>query len=49
MNYQKKFKVISTKRLTKHLINKFSILNDAKYFTLEIPKLFSIYTKQKIY
>ena len=36
MNYQKKFKVISTKRLTKHLINEFSILNGAKYFSLGI-------------
>ena len=34
MNYQKKFKAISTKGLTKDLINKFSILNEAKYFLL---------------
>ena len=31
MNYQKKIKAISTKGLTKYLINKFSILNGAKY------------------
>ena len=41
----KQVKAISTKRLTKDLINKFSILNGAKYFSLEIfQKLFSIYT-----
>ena len=32
----KKVKAISTKRLTKNLINKFSILNGAKYFSLGI-------------
>ena len=31
MNYQKKLKEISTKGLTKNLINKFRILNGAKY------------------
>ena len=36
MNYQKKVKTISTKVLTEDLINKFSILNGAKYFSLEI-------------
>ena len=33
MNYQKKVKAISTKGLTKDLINKFSILKGAKYFS----------------
>ena len=33
MNYQKKVKAIPTKRLTKDLINKFSILNEGKYFS----------------
>ena len=33
MNYQKKVKAIPTKILTKDLINKFSILNEAKYFS----------------
>ena len=33
MNYQKKVKAIPTKRFTKDLINKFSILNEAKYFS----------------
>ena len=41
----KKVKAISTKGLTKDLINKFSILNGAKYFSSGIfPNLFSIYT-----
>ena len=40
----KKVKAISTKRLTKELINKFSILNAAKYFFfINISKLLSIY------
>ena len=33
MNHQKKVKAISTKGLTKYLINEFSILNGAKYFS----------------
>ena len=33
MNYQKNVKAISTKELTKDLINKSSILNGAKYFS----------------
>ena len=36
MNYQKKVKAISTKGLTKYLINKFSILNGVKYFSFGI-------------
>ena len=36
MNYQKNLKAISTKGLTKDLINKFSIVNGAKYFFLGI-------------
>ena len=48
MNYQKKVKAIPTKRFTKDLINKFSILNEAKYFSsgkiLQISLLFNIYT-----
>ena len=36
MNYQKNLKAISTKGLTKDLINKFSIINGAKYFSLGI-------------
>ena len=34
MNYPKKVKAISAKGLTKDLINKYSILNGAKYFSL---------------
>ena len=33
MNYHKKFKAILTKRLTKDLTNKFSILNGAIYYS----------------
>ena len=33
MNFQKKVKAISTKGLAKDLIDKFSILNGAKYFS----------------
>ena len=33
MNYQKAVKAISSKGLTKDLINKFSIINAAKYFS----------------
>ena len=33
MNYQKNVKAISTKELTKDLINKSGILNGAKYFS----------------
>ena len=33
MNYQQNLKAISTKGLTKYFINKFSILNEAKYFS----------------
>ena len=33
INYQKKLKAISTKGLTKDLINKYNILNEAKYFS----------------
>ena len=39
MNYQKKVKAISTKGLTKYLINKFSVLNGVKYFFRNISKL----------
>ena len=40
----KKFKTVSPGRLTKDLINKFSILNRAKHFSFRnISKLFSIY------
>ena len=38
---------MSIKVLTKDLINKFSILNGARYFFRHISKLFSINTSQK--
>ena len=40
----KKVEAISTKGLTKDLINRISILNGIKYFFRNISKLFSIYT-----
>ena len=39
----KKFKSISTKVLTKDLINKFSILNGAKYFSPAIFQNYIVY------
>ena len=35
MNYQKKVREMSTKGLTRGLINKVSIVNDSKYFYSE--------------
>ena len=46
MDYQK-FKGISIKGLTKDLINKFSILNEAKYFSLGIPQNDLVYIPAK--
>ena len=40
----KKVKAITAKGLTNNLINKFSILNGAKYIFRNIPQLFSIHT-----
>ena len=45
----KKFKAISTKGLTKKLINKFSILNGAKYFSSGIFQTYFVFTPTKIY
>ena len=45
----KKFKAISTKELTKDLINKFSILNGAKYFTLGIFQNYLVFIPAKKY
>ena len=42
-----KFKAISTKGLTKDLINKFSILNGAKYFFQELIKIIYHFYYQK--
>ena len=45
MKNKKKVKAISTKGLTKDLINTLSILSGAKYFFFgKTSKLFSIYT-----
>ena len=45
----KKVKVISTNELTKDLINKFSILNGAKYFSSRIFKNYLVFTPAKKY
>ena len=49
MNYQKKLKAISTKGLTKYLINKFSILNGAKYFSSGIFQNYLVFIPTKKY
>ena len=49
MKYQKIVKAISTKGLTKALINKFSILNGAKYFSLGIFLNYLVFTEAKNY
>ena len=50
MNYQKKLKKeMSTKGLIKDLINKYSILNGAKYFSLEVLKNYLIVTSVNKY
>ena len=41
MNYKKKVKAISRNRLKKDLINKFAIINGAKYFSSGIFQNYS--------
>ena len=45
----RKVKAISTKGLTKDLINIFSILNGAKYFSSEIFQNYLVFIPAKIY
>ena len=45
----KKVKAISTKALTKDLINKFSILNCAKYFSLGMFQIYLVFIPTKKY
>ena len=47
MNYQEKVKTISIKELTKYLINKYDILNGAKYFSLGIFQNYLIFIPAK--
>ena len=47
MNYLKKVKAISTEGLTKDLINKCSILNAAKYFSLGIFQNYLVFIPAK--
>ena len=49
MNYQKKFEAISTKGLTKDLINEFSILNGAKYFCSGIFEIYLVFIPAEKY
>ena len=49
MNCQKKLKAISTKGLTKDLINKFSILNEAKSFSSGIFQNYLVIIPAKKY
>ena len=49
MNFQKEVKTISTKGLTKDLINKFSVLNGAKYFSLGIFQNYLVFITTKKY
>ena len=49
MNYQKAVKAISSKGLTKDLINKFSIINAAKYFSWRIFQNYLVFLSAKKY
>ena len=49
MNYQKKFKAISRKGLTNDLMNKFSILNGAKYFSSGMFQNYLVFIPVKKY
>ena len=49
MNYQKKIKAISTKGLTKDLINKFCAINRAKYFSSGIFQNYLVFIPAKKY
>ena len=49
MIYQKNFKAVTTKGLTKDLIDKFSILNGTKYFSLGIFQNYLVFTPTKKY
>ena len=49
MNYQKKLKAISTKELIKNLIDKFSILNGAKYFSLGVFQSYLVFMPAKYF
>ena len=48
-NYQNKVKAISTKRLTKDLINIFSILNGAEYFSSGILQHYLVFIAAEKY
>ena len=49
MNYQKKVKAVSTKGLTKDLINRYNILNWAKYFSSKIFQNYLVFIPDKKY
>ena len=43
MNYQRKFKVISTKGLTKDLADKFTIFNGVKCFSVVMFQIYLVF------
>ena len=43
MNYQRKFKAISTKGLTKDLADKFTILNGVKCFSVVMFQIYLVF------
>ena len=49
MNYQKKVNATSAKGLKKDLIDKFSILNGAKYFSLRMFQNYLVFIPAKKY
>ena len=49
MNYQKRFKLISTKELTKDLVNGYKIFNGAKYFSVGISQNHLVFKPAKKY
>ena len=49
MNYPEKVKAVSSKKLTKDLINKFSILNGAKYLSSGIFQNYLVFIPARKY
>ena len=49
LELSKKVKAISTKGLTKDLINKFRVLNEAKYFSSGIYQIYLVFIPAKKY
>ena len=49
MNYQEKVEIISTKGITKDLINKYKILKGAKYFSSGMLQNYLVFISPKKY